>query len=92
MRPFMIVYPQTVDRAATGTEREQGVDVETLVVDGPEEALDLAVGLRRVGTDEVVPDVERWQICWNRVRRSAWCAWRIVNAKALSVSTAVTGW
>ena len=60
MRSFVIVVPhKAVDGAIAGAECEQRLDVETLVVDRPEEALDLAVGLRRVGPQQVMGDPQR---------------------------------
>ena len=91
MRSFVIVVPhKAVNRATAGAEGEQRLNVEALVVDGAKEALDLAVGLRRIGADQVVPNGQRLAALLEAVRRSAWYAWRMVNAKALSVSTAST--
>ena len=59
MRSFVIVVPHKAgDRAAAGAECKQPVDVEAFVVDGPEKTLDLAVGLRGIGTHQVMSNVE----------------------------------
>ena len=55
MRSFVIVVPdEIVDGAAPCGKREKGPHVETFVVDGPKEALDFPVRLRRIGTEQMV--------------------------------------
>src|SRR5438093_1267144 len=57
MGSFMIVVPDKVLHGSVARrECKQRPDVETFVVDGPKEALDLPVGLRRVGPQQVMRD------------------------------------
>lgn len=55
MRPLMIVVPNKLVHGATARgKREERPHVETLVVDGPKEAFDLAVRLRRIRPEQVM--------------------------------------
>ena len=57
MRSFMIVVPdEIVDGATPSCERKERADMETFVVDGAEEALDLPIRLRGVGAQQVMAD------------------------------------
>jgi hypothetical protein len=65
MRFNLTIQDQSTSRYPTGQvgygslEGEERPDVEAFVVDGPKEAFDLAVGLRRVRTEQVMGDAHR---------------------------------
>ena len=60
MRSFVIAVPnKSFDGSAARGECKQRADVEAFVVDGAKEALDFAIGLRRVGPEHVMPNAER---------------------------------
>src|SRR5687768_16498850 len=60
VRSLVIVVPdELIHRAAPRREREERAYVQALVVDGAKEALDFAVGLRRVRPEQVMSDPHR---------------------------------
>ncbi len=55
----MVVIPdEFLDGATACTKREQRMDVKAFVIDGPKKALHFAVGLRRIGAQQIVRNTQ----------------------------------
>ena len=92
MRPLNVVVVQEgLEGAVPRTKGRQRLDVEALVIDRAKEPLDLPIALGFGGPEHPMRNAQAPTGLLKPRQSRRWRAYRIVKAKALSVSTASIG-